>query len=58
MEAGKRNVEVKLEGMRAQLSEVEVGTSSLQEEIRDLRSKLEATEHENVELRVTHEELL
>ena len=58
MEAGKRNVEVKLEGMRAQLFEVEVGTSGLQGEIRDLCSKLEATEHENVKLRLMHEELL
>lgn len=51
-------MEAELEGMCAQLSEVAVGTSGLQGELQDLRSKLEAVEQKNVGLMMKHEELL
>ena len=44
--------------MRAQLSEAAVGTSSLQGEIQDLCSQLEALEQKNIDLMMTHEVLL
>jgi len=44
VEIGKRNVEVELKRMRAQLFEVKVGSSGLQGEIQELHCQLEASE--------------